>query len=125
MIAGVGLDVCDIARMERLLQDGRFLSRFFSAEEQSYVSAKGVSSAQTAAGIYAAKEALTKALGRGIVSGQLADICVLHDEYGAPYYELRGTYAALAAQRGVRRVHLSISHDGGVAAAVAIAEGED
>ncbi len=124
MIAGVGIDLCEAARMEKLLKDGRFLQRFFSPEEQAYIQGKGPHAAETMAGIYAAKEAFVKALGTGIVSGALSDICVLHDEKGMPYYDLRGDYARLASEKGAARVHLSISHDGGMAAAFAVAEGE-
>ena len=123
MIAGVGVDLCGIARMEKHAADERFLRRFFSEEERAYVAGKGASAAQSLAGIFAAKEALTKALGTGIV-GSLADICVLHDDHGAPYYELRGDYLRLAGERGIVRVHLSISHDGGIAAAFAVVEKE-
>lgn len=122
MIVGVGLDVCDVSRMEKLLVDGRFLGRFFSLEEQEYIENKGKSAAQTMAGIFAAKEALVKALGTGFESGSIQDICVLHDKLGAPCYDLRGDYAVHAAQRNITALHLSISHDGGIAAAVAIAE---
>lgn len=122
MIVGVGIDLCEIARMERLLVDGRFLGRFFSREEQEYIEYKGKRAADTMAGIYAAKEALVKALGTGFTDSNIQDIVVLHDKNGAPYYELRGDYALHAAQRNITSLHLSISHDGGVAAAIAIAE---
>ena len=122
MIVGVGLDVCDIARMEKILVDGRFLGRFFSLEEQEYIENKGRGAAATMAGIFAAKEALVKALGTGFTSSSLSDIAVLHDKFGAPYYDLRGEFALHAAQRNITALHLSITHDGGIAAAVAIAE---
>ena len=122
MILGAGIDLCAVSRMERLLQDGRFLARFFSAEEQAYIQKRGHAAAQSMAGIYAAKEALTKALGCGLSGGEMRDICVLHDDRGAPYYDLRGAYARLAAEKGVAALHLSISHDGGMAAAVCMAE---
>ncbi len=122
MIAGVGIDLCGIRRMEKLLQDGRFLARFFSAEEQEYIRGRGKAAAQSMAGIFAAKEALAKALGCGLSGGELAEIAVLHDDAGAPYYDLRGAYARLAAEKGVCRLHLSISHEGGMAAAVCAAE---
>ena len=122
MIAGVGLDLCEISRMEKLLSDGRFLARFFSAEEQAYIHGKGKSAAQSMAGIFAAKEAFLKALGTGITSGDLADICVLHDENGAPYYDLRGTYAQAAQARHMDALFLSITHEGGMAAAMCAAE---
>lgn len=125
MIAGVGIDLCQVARMEKLANDGRFLARFFSAEEQAYIRGKGRAAADSMAGVFAAKEALAKALGTGIVTGQLWEISVLHDEQGAPYYDLRGTYARIAAERGICRLHLSISHDGGMAAAVCVAERDE
>ena len=125
MIIGVGMDLCDISRMEKLLSDGRFLARFFSAEEQAYIQSKGKSAAQSMAGIFAAKEALAKALGTGIVSGELADICVLHDEHGAPYYDLRGQYAEIAKDRQINALFLSISHESGMAAAMCVAERKD
>ena len=123
MIAGVGLDLCDIARMEKLLQDGRFLARFFSVEEQAYIRGKGkTAAAESMAGIFAAKEALTKALGCGLSGGEMADIAVLHDESGAPYYDLRGNWARLAAEKDITALHLSISHECGMTAAMCVAE---
>ena len=47
MIAGVGMDLCDVSRMEKLLSDGRFLARFFSAEEQAYIQSKGKSGTES------------------------------------------------------------------------------
>lgn len=120
MIIGVGLDVCEVSRMEKLVQDGRFLARFFSEQEQTYILGKGKAAASMA-GIFAAKEALAKALGTGITA-DLRGISVLHDAYGAPYYSLQGEYARLAEDKRIDSFYLSITHDGGVAAAVCIAE---
>ena len=125
MIIGIGMDLCDISRMEKLLSDGRFLARFFSAEEQAYIQGKGKSAAQSMAGIFAAKEALVKAWGTGIISGELKDICVVHDEHGAPYYDLRGSYAELAKSRQINFLFLSITHESGMAAAMCVAERKD
>ena len=122
MIAGVGIDLCEISRMEKLLSDGRFLARFFSAEEQAYIRSKGKTGAQSMAGIYAAKEALTKALGVGLTGGELRDICVLHDANGAPHYELRGAWTLLAQERQIHSFFLSVTHESGMAAAVCAAE---
>lgn len=122
MIGGVGIDLCEIARMEKLLSDGRFLRRFFSAEEQEYILGKGKFAPQTMAGIFAAKEALCKALGTGLSGGEMRDICVLHDENGAPYYDLRGDWARIAEEKHISSVSLSVTHEGGMAAAVAVAE---
>ena len=124
MIIGVGIDLCDISRMRDMLARPRFLTRFFSEEERAYILSRGASGEQSAAGIFAAKEALTKALGTGISGMELSDITVAHDDFGAPKYALTGGAKAAADARNITRLHLSITHDGGVAAAVAIAEGE-
>ena len=121
MIAGVGIDLCEISRMEKFMENGRFLARFFSEPEQEYIQNKGKAGAQSMAGIFAAKEALGKALGVGIAA-DLKEISVLHDAQGAPYYSLSGDYARMAEQRGIASFYLSITHEGGMAAAVCVAE---
>ena len=118
MIRGVGLDLCEIARMEKLLEDDRFLNRFFTEEEIGYIRSRGRGAAQTMAGIYAAKEALGKALGTGIAF-ELKDVGVCRDEAGRPGYALAGKAAELA---GGDRFFLSISHEAGTAAAVCVRE---
>lgn len=125
MIVGLGMDVCQITRMEPLLKDGRFLARYFSQEEQQYIQDKGAMGPASMAGIFAAKEALVKALGTGFTDTRLCDIVVLHDKFGAPYFDLRGEFALHVSQRSITNLHLTITHDGGVAAAVAIAERAD
>ena len=116
---GIGLDLCEVSRMEKLTGDERFLERFFTAGEAAYIRSKGRSAAQTMAGIFAAKEAMVKALGTGI-SFDLKDICIRHDEAGCPFYVLKGAAAELGEED---RFLLSISHDGGIAAAVCVREG--
>ncbi len=118
MILGVGLDICQISQMAEAIRHPRFLERVFSEEERAYLESKGSQAAQSAAGMYAAKEAFLKARGTGIDSLGLSQIEIVHHPGGQPYYRLHGIYGnALAA------AHLSISHDGGVAAAVCILEG--
>ncbi len=121
MIAGVGMDLCEVSRMEKLYQDGRFLARFFSAEEREYIAGKGRSGPQSMAGIFAAKEALAKCLGVGITA-DIRGISVQHDKLGAPYYSLSGEYARLAEDRRIASFFLSITHENGMAAAVCVAE---
>ncbi len=118
MIRGIGFDLCEIARMEKLTENERFLSRFFTEDEAAYILARGKNKAQTMAGIFAAKEALAKALGTGIAF-ELKDVGVKHSEDGQPYYALTGEAAGLA---GDDRFILSISHDGGMAGAVCVRE---
>ena len=120
MICGVGLDVCEIRRMEKRAEDERFLSRFFTEQERAYVAERGAGAAQTLAGLFAAKEAFAKALGTGIAF-DLREAEIVHDALGRPGYRLRGRAAELA---GEDRFFLSVSHDGGVAAAVCVRETE-
>ena len=120
MCKGLGLDLCEIARMEKLLKDDRFISRFFTPDEKAYVLSRGKGAAATLAGLFAAREALGKALGCGLdFDLKEADVC--HTESGAPYYRLSGS---LKNRVGNNRLFLSISHDGGMAAAVCLIEGE-
>ena len=118
MIRGLGMDLCEISRMEKLLKDDRFLKRYFNEGEIGYIHTKGRNAAQTMAGIYAAKEALSKALGTGITF-DLRDISIFHDEAGMPGYSLSGSAEQLGQDD---RFWLSISHDGGIAAAVCVRE---
>lgn len=70
---------------------------------------------------FAAKEALIKALG-GSTGVRWHDIVVVSDESGAPSLRLTGGARSLAESRGATRLHLSLSHDGGVAVAYVVAE---
>ena len=121
MCKGLGFDLCEIARMEKLLADDRFLNRFFSEEEIRYIRSKGKGAAQSMAGIFAAKEALAKALGTGL-SFELKEAEVRHTEEGQPCYALSGQVAELA---GGDRFWLSITHEAGVAGAVCIREANE
>ncbi len=123
MIRGIGLDLCEIRRMEEAISHPRFFSRVFSAEEQEYIRSKGKQSGQTAAGLYAAKEAFLKAAGTGITSLDLCEIRVSHDGRGAPFYFLGEKERKLLAVLGADSAFLSITHDGGNAAAVCVLEG--
>ena len=120
MCNGLGLDLCEIARMEKQLQNDRFLTRFFTPGEIEYVRSRGAGAAATLAGLFAAREALGKALGGGI-DFELKEAEVCHTESGAPYFRLSGK---LKERVGEGRIFLSISHDGGMAAAVCLLEGE-
>ena len=118
MIRGIGLDLCEIARMEKLRMMTRFIERYFSEKEQQYIREKGRNAGQTMAGIFAAKEALGKAIGKGL-DFELAEAEVWHDADGCPYYHFQGE---LKKRMNGIVPHLSISHDGGVAGAVCLLE---
>lgn len=114
-IRGLGLDLCEISRMQDHLED-RFLDKYFTEEETAYIRSRGVQAAHSMAGIWAAKEAVLKALGTGIVF-PLREVEIGHTALGQPTVTLHGR-AAEAAQGG--GFLLSITHEGGMAAAVAV-----
>lgn len=123
MYKGVGLDMCAISRMEKLLLDDRFLNRYFDPSEIAYITGRGASAAQSMAGLYAAKEAFLKAVGTGLSGAPLREIIVTHTAAGQPVYAPVGQAAALL--KGGRML-CSISHEGDAAAAVALwTKGED
>jgi holo-[acyl-carrier protein] synthase len=123
MIIGIGIDLCEIARIAESIKSPSFLTRYFSPDECEYIQARGIGSAASAAGCFAAKEAFLKAVGTGLNGVPLKDVSVTHDELGAPRYFITGAAEERFRKLCGTRLHLSITHDGGVAAAVAIIEG--
>lgn len=126
MVLGLGMDVVDVARIQRIL-DGpparaeRFLARVFTSRERAYCDGAARDRASRYAGRFAAKEAASKALGApaGI---RFLDVEVLREE-GAPTLALGGVAAETARRLGARRVLATLTHDAGVAAATVILEG--
>jgi holo-[acyl-carrier protein] synthase len=115
VIVGIGTDLVEIVRLERALE------RTPTLRERVFTTAEASLSLESLAARFAAKEALAKALGApGGLSWQDAEVVV--DTGGRPGFELRGAVAARAEELGADRVHLSLSHDGGVAVALVILE---
>ncbi len=115
MIVGVGIDVVDVDRFTRTLERSpRLRDRLFTAPERELPPA-------SLAARFAAKEAVAKALGAP-VGLRWTDVTVVRAPGGAPSLEVTGTVAARAAELGVDRFHVSLSHDAGIASAVVIAE---
>ena len=85
--------------MEALLRDERFLNRYFTPAETAYVHAKGAGAAQTLAGLYAAKEAVLKAMGVGIAL-PLQEVEIFHGSGGQPQVRLTGRVAQQLAGMG-------------------------
>ena len=86
MIIGIGVDLVDIRRLERLMKQygSRFINRIFTASEQAYAE-QNASTIKAYANRFAAKEAAAKALGTGMAEGiGWKDIEVLRAQSGAP-----------------------------------------
>lgn len=122
MIKGIGVDLVSLERMERAVgSNDHFVRRVFSPDERALCSG-APRPVEKYAGRYAAKEAFLKVCGRGVFSCPFHEIEVLNRPQGEPYYRLGEQAQDLLSARGIRRVHLSISHDGGLAIAYAVGE---
>lgn len=116
MIVGIGIDVVDIERFSQTLDRTPGLrQRLFAPSERALPMA-------SLAARFAAKEALAKALGAP-TGLHWHDCEVVKDVEGRPVFALQGTVAARAEQQGAATLHLSLSHDAGIASAMVIAEG--
>lgn len=126
MIVAIGLDAVDIARVERMLGDNgeRMLERLFTSAEAAYALARA-RPAQHLAVRLAAKEAAFKALaGNELARGVgWKEIEVRNGTDGAPTLELTGRARARAAELGVGRMHVTLTHTESMAVAVVVLEG--
>ena len=115
MIIGIGIDVCDIARFEAACVRRPGFARRWLTEAEAGLPM------HSQAARYAAKEALAKALRieRGL---GWHDAEVIVDEFGRPSFLTRGSVAARAVELGVHHIHLSLSHDAGIATAFVVCE---
>lgn len=115
MIVGVGIDVVDVQRLVAALhRSPRLRERLFVPDERSMPET-------SLAARFATKEALAKALGAPM-GLHWHDAVVRRVAGTQPVIEVTGTVAARAAELGITRFHVSISHDAGIAAAVVVAE---
>lgn len=124
-ILGLGIDLARIDRLEQAFEKrgDRLLQRLFTAEEQRYCDARHARFTHYA-GRFAVKEAVMKALGTGWRRGvRWVDIEVLREPGAAPRLRLHGASARIAAEQGMKSFHIAITHDAGIASAVAVAEG--
>ena len=115
MIVGVGIDVCDVRRF------GESVSRRPSMVARLFTAAEAAKPLASQAARFAAKEALAKAL--GAPSGlSWHDAEIVTDAEGRPAFAITGTVAERAAALGIATIHLSLSHDAGIASAVVVCE---
>jgi holo-[acyl-carrier protein] synthase len=119
-ILGLGVDLCEIARMERAIaRHPTFRDRVFTPEEIAYCDSKA-RPAESYAGRFAAREATIKALG-GYRGRRWLDISVSRDPTGAPAIRLDGNAKRRADSIGVTDVLITFSHERSNAVALAIA----
>jgi holo-[acyl-carrier protein] synthase len=126
VIAGIGIDACEVDRMRRVLaapHGDRFRDRVFTEAEQAYCEARGRGRVQSYAVRFAAKEAAMKVLGTGWGDGVAwHDIEVVSGPTGQPALRLRGRAALLARRLGMASWFVSLTHTRATATAWVIAE---
>ncbi|HEU4345792.1 MAG TPA: holo-ACP synthase [Candidatus Binatia bacterium] len=129
MVVSVGVDIVEVERIRRALEDPRigrrFRDRVFTEKEVQYCEKKRRASYESYAGRFAAKEAVMKALGTGWgAKVRWLDIEVARARSGKPEILLHDKTAELAQQRGIRRWSLSISHTSQHGLAYVVAQDE-
>ena len=124
MVLGLGTDIVEIGRMEKAMGKEAFLARVFTQEERAYCDGRGAGREASYAARWAGKEAVLKAFGTGLRRGTLLDVEIVPDALGAPEVHLHGFFAARAAEMGVTRVWVTLSHEKEYATAYCILEGQ-
>jgi holo-[acyl-carrier protein] synthase len=125
VVVGIGIDLVHVERMSRAIERGqeRLLARLFTDKERA--DADGPARDEKLAARFAAKEATFKALGTGWAGGVgWRHVEVVREASGKPRLELSGKAAERARALGASRFHVSLSHHGGMAAALVVLEGE-
>lgn len=113
--------MCAVSRIEKAIEKEHFCLRVFTEGERAYLQSKGKGRAQSAAAMYAAKEAVVKALGTGFARGIFFDqIDVTHNELGAPGIILSGRALERMNELGGTQMLLSLSHEGDMAIAFVV-----
>ena len=118
---GIGVDLCEVERMRTALERTPTLRhRLFTVAEQAYCDRRKDPTERYAAR-FAAKEAVLKAMGLGLGACRWHDIEVARAESGVPSVLLHGVARDLAAERGISRWLLTMTHTHRVAEAIAVA----
>lgn len=108
----VGTDIVEVERIEKAISHWKvdFLKRVFTEREISSINLE-TPDYQRAAGLWAAKESMVKAIGLGFRKGiRFHDMEIEHDENGCPYFILSGRLKEIIAEKGTEKISLSISH---------------
>lgn len=122
MIGGIGNDIIEIGRIQKAIErNANFIHKHFTLKEQAYFQTRN-HAPETIAGNFAAKEAVSKALGTGFRGFGPSDIEVIRNEAGAPIVCLYAGAKELAKAKGISTIWVSISHCKAYATAYAIAE---
>jgi len=122
LILGVGIDIVEIRRIkDAMLKHVNFIDKMFSKTEVEYLKSRNLRP-EFVAGRFAAKEAVSKALGTGFSGFEFKDIEIDRTAAGKPIVVLKGKAKLIAQKYGNYKIHLSISHGVDNAIAYAVME---
>ena len=124
MIFGVGIDLVEVARIQKALRVERFAARVFTAAERAYCASRKSGEAESYAARFAGKEAFVKALGLGLRAGPLTDISIENHAGGQPFIKLSGRYLTIVKEKNIGGIHVSLSHTKELAMAEVILEAQ-
>ena len=120
MIVGIGNDIIEIERIEKVISKEDFKNKIYSQRELENIQKRG-NRTETYAGIFSAKEAISKAIGTGVREFSLTDLEILNDDLGKPYVVVSEKLdKILRNKKEDYQIEISISHSKKYAIAMAI-----
>ena len=120
MIVGIGNDIIEIERIEKAISKEGFKNKIYTQRELENIEKRG-NRTETYAGIFSAKEAISKAIGTGVREFSLTDLEILNDDLGKPYVVVSEKLdKILKTKKEDYQIEISISHSRRYATAMAI-----
>ena len=120
MIVGIGNDIIEIERIEKAISKEGFKNKIYTQRELENIKKRG-NRAETYAGVFSAKEAISKAIGTGVREFSLTDLEILNDNLGKPYVVVSEKLdKILKTKKEDYQIEISISHSRKYATAMAI-----
>ena len=120
MIIGIGNDIIEIERIEKAISKEGFKNKVYTQRELENIEKRG-NRTETYAGIFSAKEAISKAIGTGVREFSLTDLEILNDDLGKPYVVVSEKLdKILRNKKEDYQIEISISHSKKYAIAMAI-----
>ena len=120
MIVGIGNDIIEIERIEKAISKEGFKDKIYTQRELENIKKRG-NRAETYAGVFSAKEAISKAIGTGVREFSLTDLEILNDDLGKPYVVVSEKLdKILKTKKEDYQIEISISHSKKYATAMAI-----
>ena len=120
MIVGIGNDIIEIERIEKAISKEGFKNKIYTQRELENIKKRG-NRAETYAGVFSAKEAISKAIGTGVREFSLIDLEILNDDLGKPYVVVSEKLdKIIKSKKEDYQIEISISHSKKYATAMAI-----